>query len=39
MKNAEKTKTTTSRKKSRGPVQLMPGPGTGPRPGCWETLS
>jgi len=23
---------------SRGPVKLMPGPGTGPRPGGWETL-
>ena len=26
------------RRTSRGPVQLMPGPGTGPRPGGWETL-
>jgi len=23
---------------SRGPVLLMPAPGTGPRPGGWETL-
>ena len=38
MKNAEKTKMTTSRRTSRGLVQLMPGPGTGPRPGGWETL-
>jgi hypothetical protein len=29
MKNAYKTKMTTSRKTSRGPVQLMLGPGTG----------
>jgi len=27
-----------SRRISRGPVWLMPGPGTGPRPGGWETL-
>ena len=27
-----------SRRTSRGPVQLMPRPGTGPRPGGWETL-
>jgi len=29
---------TNSRRTSRGPVQLMPGPGTGPRSGGWETL-
>jgi len=29
---------TNSRRSSRGPVKLMPGPGTGPRPGGWETL-
>jgi len=28
----------TSRRTSRGPVYLMPGPGTGPRPSGWETL-
>jgi len=27
-----------SRRTSRGPLYLMPGPGTGPRPGGWETL-
>ena len=27
-----------SRRISRGPVQLMPGPGPGPRSGGWETL-
>jgi len=29
---------TNSRRTSRGPVQLMSGPGTGPRSGGWETL-
>jgi hypothetical protein len=29
---------TNSRRTSRGPVYLIPGPGTGPRPGGWETL-
>jgi len=29
---------TNSRRTSRGPVKLMPGPGTGLRPGDWETL-
>jgi hypothetical protein len=29
---------TNSRRTSRSPVNLMPGPGTGPRPGGWETL-
>jgi len=37
MKIAQKTKMTNSRRTSRGPVQLMPGPGTGPRAGGWET--
>jgi len=27
-----------SRRISRGPLQLMPGPSTRPRPGGWETL-
>jgi len=30
---------TNSRRTSRGPVYLMPGPGTGPRPDGWETLN
>jgi len=38
MKNAYKTKMTNSRRTFRGPESLMPGPGTGPRPGGWETL-
>ena len=29
---------TNSRRTSRGPVLLMPGPGTGLRPGAWGTL-
>jgi len=29
---------TNSRRTSRGPVKFIPGPGTGPRPGGWETL-
>jgi len=28
----------TNSRTSRGPVSMMPGPGTGPRPGGWETL-
>jgi hypothetical protein len=32
-KNGSKTKMTSSRRTSRDPVLLMPGPGTGPRPG------
>jgi len=33
MKNSKETKMTNSRRTSRGPVQLMPGPGTWPRLG------
>jgi len=29
---------TNSRRTSRGQVQLMPGPGTGPWAGDWKTL-
>ena len=38
MKIVKKIKMTISSKTSRGPVQLMPGPGNISRPGGWETL-